>query len=110
MGTDSNEQGARRLHRPRGENKVVGTADWALADSALLIKVICKVGIKHGAIRLGYTRDGGAYSVGVYAGDEYFTDYVRPGEDIDAYLQDLLQSFEDYDPGMEPPKKRVSKK
>jgi hypothetical protein len=33
----------------------------------------------------------------VYAGSNYFTDFIRPSEDIDQYLTDLTVSFEDFD-------------
>jgi hypothetical protein len=66
-------------------------------DAGLLQKVIARAGYKQCALRFGYTRDGGAFSIGVYTAQEPFTDYIRPGEDIDAYLQELLEDLEEYD-------------
>lgn len=99
MGSDKNERAGNSLRRPRVITPSQGSADWEQANADLLRKVIAKAGIKRGALRFGYTRDGGAYSVGVYVGEDYFTDYIRPGEDVDKYLADLLSSLEDYTPG-----------
>lgn len=85
------------FRKPRESGKVVNTADWESCDAKVIIKVIALAARKGGALRFGYTRDGGAYALGIYAGSNYFTDYIRPGEDIDGYLADLLSSFEDYE-------------
>jgi len=93
---DVHEEEKRGLRRPRGVAAAQGGVDWEMVDAELLRKAIAKAAIKHGALRLGYTRDGGAYAIGVYAGMQYFTDYVRPSEDIDQYLRELIQSFDEY--------------
>ena len=49
------------------------------------------MGLVGGAIRFGYTRDGGAYAVGLYYGGETCTEYIRPGEDVE---QALIESVE----------------
>ena len=87
---------ARGLKRPRHSDQVTTGVDWEDADGKLLQKVIAVASRKHCALRFGYSRDGGAYSVGVYAGNDYFTDYIRPSEQINDYLRELLQSFEEY--------------
>jgi hypothetical protein len=82
---------------PRKAEKYVGSADWGSVDAKKLVHLIETASRKGGALRLGYTRDGGAYAIGVYAGPNYFTDYVRPEEDIDEYLELLTDRFEHYD-------------
>jgi len=72
-----------------------GTADWATADSALLTATIARITFTGGAIRFGYTSDGGAYAVGIYGDGEPYTDYVRPDEDINEYLKELYASYGD---------------
>jgi hypothetical protein len=93
-GKDSNGDSFRR---PKQVSQIGNIADWGSVDAQILVKTVETASRKGGAIRLGYTRDGGAYAVGVYAGSNYFTDYIRPNEDIDQYLKDLIGSFEDYD-------------
>jgi hypothetical protein len=69
-------------------------ADWMSADPELLQRVVAKITVLGGAIRFGYTRDGGAYAVGIYIGEKYDTEYVRPQEDLNEYLRGLLEYLE----------------
>lgn len=46
-----------------------------------------------GAVRLGLTRDGGALSVGMYMGDEYGTEYIRPSEDLGEALWEIAEAW-----------------
>jgi len=65
--------------------------DWE-AFSRTLAQVLNK----GGAIRLGCTRDGGAWSIGIYGdGSTPYTEYVRPDEDINAYFDGLGAFFAD---------------
>lgn len=50
---------------------------------------------KGGAVRIGLTRDQGAWAIGVYGKGEPFTDYVRAGEGIAEFLYDLGAFFEE---------------
>jgi translation initiation factor 1 (eIF-1/SUI1) len=46
-----------------------------------------------GAIRLGKTRDGGAFAVGVYGdGGDPYTEYLRPDESVTEFLIALVRS------------------
>lgn len=62
--------------------------DWVAI--AALITAFAEEG---GAVRLGYTRDGGALAVGCYLGDDYATEYVRPNEDIRAALTEIAEAW-----------------
>ena len=108
MGSDRRETNVSDLKRPRANSRVSEVADWGSVNEKLLVKVVEIISKKGGAVRLGYTRDGGAYAVGVYAGSNYFTDYIRPSEDIEEYLNSVVESFEDYVPGGEQPAKKGS--
>lgn len=66
-------------------------ADWATADPALVLELVTLVGLVGGAIRFGYTSDGGAYAIGFYNGDERKTEYVRPNEDINTALREFIE-------------------
>lgn len=46
-----------------------------------------------GAVRIGLTRDGGALSVGMYVGEEYGTEYIRPTEDLADALYDIADAW-----------------
>jgi hypothetical protein len=95
MATD--EQVAKGLRRPRAKTSSKTGADWGEVDATAIREVIAQAGLKHGALRFGYSRDGGAYAVGVYYADEYYTDYIRPDEDIVGYLGELAGSFREVD-------------
>lgn len=70
-------------------------SDWQTANPDLVLRAIAVVAYKGGALRFGYTRDGGAYAIGVYLGGDHFTEYIRPSEDIDRYLADLAADIQD---------------
>ena len=82
----------RRAERKQREGSV-GSADWANVNPQLLSAVVAAVTVGGGAIRFGYTRDGGAFSVGLYGGGEPTTDYIRPTEDIEGYLAGVLEDY-----------------
>lgn len=85
--------GSRR--RNRATPKASEVADWAHSDPALLQDVIAAVAYRGGALRLGYTRDGGAYAIGIYGDGDPFTEYVPPHEDINEYLKGVLRDYQD---------------
>lgn len=70
-------------------------ADWSTVDPVPLIRLISTVSSQNGAVRFGYTRDGGAYSIGVYLDDDRETFYCRPGDDLSALLDDLSDKLTD---------------
>jgi hypothetical protein len=70
------------------------TADWSTVDMAQVVETIGAVTKAGGALRFGLTVDGGAYAVGVYGdGPEPYTEYVRPNENIESFLNDLAVAF-----------------
>lgn len=84
-------------HRRRNRGKV-DAADWKEADPGKIAKAIQAV-TQHGyAVRFGYTKDGGAFAVGILGDGEPFTEFIRPSEDIDLYLDSVS---EDYNAGIE---------
>lgn len=85
----SAENKARRFTNDRGSEP----ADWDMVDMAVLRSAIAAVSAMGGAIRLGYTRDGGAYAIGIYGDGEPFTVYVSPKEDINAELEGIRSTY-----------------
>lgn len=78
-----------------GSDKNGAVADWGLIDGKTLIDLVQVIAAKGGAVRLGYTRDGGAYSVGIYLDDDRETFYCRPSDDLDAFVNDLTEKLRD---------------
>jgi hypothetical protein len=60
----------------------------------LLLALLIGTAYAGGAMRIGFTRDGGALSIGVYAGDEYGTEYIRPGEDLAEELRKISEGWQ----------------
>lgn len=84
-----------KIRERRAQREVNNVADWMAADAALVRRAIAAVAFKGGALRFGYTRDGGAYAIGIYLSNDRYTEYVRPHEDIDQYLQSLIDDLGD---------------
>lgn len=88
-----NQDGEQKQQRRRNRGQA-DKADWGAADSTKVIAAICAV-TKHGfAIRFGYTRDGGAFALGIVGDGDPFTEFVRPTEDIDLFLDGIAQDYE----------------
>jgi hypothetical protein len=87
----------RKDKRRRGRAQSVQPADWASADPLLLVTAICAVAKTGGALRFGYSRDGGAYSIGVYGDGQPYTLWCRPGDtdEVTRTLTELIEDFED---------------
>jgi len=103
---------ARKAERKfRRESEDQNAANWATVDAGTIQATICKITAAGGAIRFGYTLDGGAYALGVYGdGAAPYTEYVRPSEDIERILAELGSVFDDDDPNDEPVTRTASKK
>jgi len=70
-----------------------GTADWASVDGGMVVRAVAALGAHGGAMRLGYTRDGGAYAIGIYDGDDKQTVYVSPNESVEEVLQEIIDHY-----------------
>jgi hypothetical protein len=71
-----------------------GIADWTSADPEALRNAITAAAFVGGAVRFGYSRDGGAYAIGIYGDGEPYTEFVKPIEDIDITLVWIKELFE----------------
>ena len=68
-------------------------ADWQQADGSQLLNTLASVAKCGGALRLGYSRDGGAFAIGVYGDGDPYTLYVPAGDDIGALLAKIENAF-----------------
>lgn len=74
----------------RGKSNV--TTDYEQFDSDLLKRLIATVA-KYGTVTFGYTRDGGAYYINYWVDGDSFKEFLRPTEDIDAFLQAEIDAW-----------------
>lgn len=84
----------RKLEERRAARGHAAPADWGGADAARVVALISTVTRAGGLCSFGYTRDGGTYSVTVIVDGERFTDYCRPTEDLDNFLDVLRDDYE----------------
>jgi len=84
------EKRQRRVH----SSTTAGIAEWGSVDGELLARAVSVVARMGGALRLGYTRDGGAYAVGIYGDGEPFTEYIPPSDSVEDYLKGVIEDYE----------------
>jgi hypothetical protein len=99
MGIASGDRDGRPNKRERAKAQrsrrasAAGEVDWTAFDwtaAACLTVEMVAVG---GAIRFGATRDGGAWALGIYLGDDYATEYIRPAEDFTTALGEIASAW-----------------
>lgn len=79
----------RAKERRQRRGSLNGTVSIREADWVAIAAIITAFAEAGGAIRVGFTRDGGAYAFGCYCGDDYATEYVRPDEDLVTALAEI---------------------
>jgi len=84
-------KGERRVRLPGAPQ---GPANWNSVNAEVLRDTIQTVAVAGGAIRFGFTRDGGAYSIGVYGDGDPYTLYCSPGEDPNTTLRAIRDGFD----------------
>jgi len=75
--------------------KAAGEVKWDGFDwiaTIALTEALMEVG---GAIRIGKTRDGGAWALGIYVGEDYATEYIRPSEDFTESILEITTAWID---------------
>ncbi len=68
-------------------------ADWGAVNGDLVIKAAAALAGMGGALRLGYTRDGGAFALGVYGDGEPYTLYEANIETVEEMLKGMVEDF-----------------
>jgi hypothetical protein len=81
------------IRTKRAQKLTTEVADWGGVNAELVLQAIATLAREGGAIRFGYTRDGGAYAIGLYYGTERVTEYLRPSEDVETYFRALIEDF-----------------
>lgn len=71
----------------------VSEADWTSVDPKTCMALVALVASMGGATRFGYTRDGGAFSIGLYLDDDRETLYYPPGSEMEANIQNLIYAL-----------------
>lgn len=87
-----------KLAQRRANRGKAAVTDWGTADPQRIVALISAVTVQNGLCSFGYTRDAGAYTVTVILDGERFTDYCRPTEDLDSFLDQLREDYTDLEP------------
>lgn len=85
---------AKKVEKRRRRHGNETPADWGGASPELLASVVESVTKNGGAIRFGYSRDGGAYAIGIYGDGDPFTEYLGSTEDVDVWLESIRLDYE----------------
>lgn len=88
-GSSSTAGKSRGLKRKSG-----GIADWSSVESDAIRDAISAAAFTGGALRFGYSRDGGAYAIGIYGDGEPYTEWIKPGESVEEILGEIRELFE----------------
>lgn len=90
--TEDSKMYQRKMRREKRGNSA--SADWAEADPSLVLELITVVSGIGGVTSFGYTKDGGAYYINYYVDGDSDKVYIRPTEDIDAFIRDEIVTWE----------------
>lgn len=87
MSRRSSEETRRGPKSKRQRDNYTFSSEEALS---LLMDMVIGMALSGGAVRVGLTRDGGALAVGLYKGEDYGTEYIRPGEELELSLREII--------------------
>jgi len=68
-------------------------ADWGTVTPSVLGRFVATITAAGGAVRLGYSSDGGAYAVTLYVKADALKYYFPPTEDMDQILQEMTDDY-----------------
>lgn len=94
MGKDKAEE--RNHGKRRGLNRgPAEVADWGSVDADYIRSAIATAARTGGALRFGYTSDGGAYALGIYGdGEKPYTEFIGPNDSVETVLEQVVALFD----------------
>ncbi len=95
MGASKIERQKRTLQVKRPSAHSGGGAAWSGVSANAIANAISTAADHGGAIRFGYTRDGGAFAIGIYGLGDPYTEYLRPDDDVEGFLAQVQEAFAD---------------
>lgn len=97
MGMNDRKQDAKEKARNvKRQRQLVTDTPVSVEDinADTLLQCLHWITLRGGALRIGRTRDGGAWAFGIYGdGATPYTEYVRQSEDVNGYLKRLGDFF-----------------
>lgn len=92
-GTGRNQVGPNTLLAFRPNKKAEEAVDWAYIDALTIATCISAITMAGGALMLGRTSDGGAYSVCVLVGNDKLKEYPHSKVECEELLVSLTEHF-----------------
>jgi hypothetical protein len=89
-GRSSEKQNSRG---PRGGRQATPYVFNDENGAAWLLGLCIGAALQGGAVRVGLSRDLGVLALGIYKGDDYKTEYVRPEEDLAQAVREISQAW-----------------
>lgn len=86
--------GARQSRLFDRADSITGSADWSGCDVSILAAFVCAATKNGRAVRLGYTRDGNSWAIGVYGDGDPYTLYCPGHIDISQWLSERIRDIE----------------
>lgn len=83
-----------KAEQPRRRRQNSSEADWGGIESDKLRRIVAAITKCGGAVRFGYSRDGGAYSIGVYGDGKPYTEFHPEDEGVTEWLEGIAEDFE----------------
>jgi hypothetical protein len=92
---EQDQKANRRAQRKQQRSRRAGSsqANWDAYDWVRTVALVRALVTMGGALRIGQTRDGGAWALGIYVGDDYATEYIRPSEDFAAAIDEIATAW-----------------
>lgn len=80
------EESNKRRRKSRGEQI---PANWLDVPSHAIGTFCASLAEAGFAVRIGKSRDGGSYAIGIYGDGDPYTEYARPSDDILEWMDDI---------------------
>jgi len=97
MGQQEREREERKTKKQAGSKRgrAAHQGKFELTPAAIvqLLPLVTVLADAGGALRIGLTRDGGALALGIYVGDEYGNEYIKPDEDIHQAAEEIALAW-----------------
>lgn len=67
--------------------------DWTVIDPKIIAGAIGAVALRGGAIRFGYSSDGGCFTIGIYGDGDPYTEFTRTAGECVELLEGITERW-----------------
>lgn len=95
MGSTNDDLERKSKYRKHHDRRRSGTVSWANIGADIVRDAISAVAKSGGCLRMGYTRDQGAYAIGIYGEGDPYTEYFHSVQDCTEFLLEIIGDYAD---------------